>query len=57
MAASGQNRRFEERYPNGCFPIHKRSLRGGPANGRFWPKTAVQPVKVRSRPISAIQVP
>ncbi len=41
MSVSGQNRRFEERYPNGCFPIHKRSLRGGPANGRFWPKAAI----------------
>jgi hypothetical protein len=38
----GQNRRFEERYPNGRFLIRKRPLQVAPMNGRFWPKAAVR---------------
>ncbi len=34
MSAGGQNRRFEERRPNGCFLIRKRTLRVAPMNGR-----------------------
>jgi hypothetical protein len=33
-----QNRRFEERCPNGRFLIRKRPLREVPVNDRFWPK-------------------
>ncbi len=34
MTDMGQNRRFEERYPNGRFLIRKRPLRVAPMNGR-----------------------
>jgi hypothetical protein len=30
----GQNRRFEERCPNGRYLIHKRPLREAPVKGR-----------------------
>jgi hypothetical protein len=38
---SGPSRWFEERCPNGCFLIRKRTLREVPVNGRFWPKPAI----------------
>jgi len=42
MSETGQNRRFEERRPNGRFLIRKRSFRQAPANDRFWPKVALR---------------
>jgi hypothetical protein len=36
-----QNRLFEERYPNGRFPIRKRTLAKDTMNGRSWPISAV----------------
>ena len=41
MCGMSQNRRFEERYPNGRFLIRKQPLRMVPINGRFWPNPAV----------------
>ncbi len=34
MTGSGQNWQFEERCPNGCFLIGKRTLREAPVKGR-----------------------
>jgi len=36
-----QNRLFEERYPNGRFPIRKRTLAKDTMNGRSWPNPAI----------------
>jgi hypothetical protein len=41
MAASGQNRPFAERRPNGRFLIRKQSLHEAPVNDRFWPIPAI----------------
>jgi hypothetical protein len=48
-SATGQNRRFEERYPNGRILIRKQPLRMVSANDHFWPIPAVwQSERLRS---------
>jgi hypothetical protein len=42
----GQNRRFEERCPNGRYLIRKRPLRMAPMNGRFWPRLCENGLRV-----------
>ncbi len=47
----GQNRRYEECCPNGCYLIGKRTSRKVSVKGRLWPISAVP---IQSSPMSEL---